>query len=504
MARIAVGGFQHETNTFAPTKAGLEAFLQGGAWPGLLEGEAIFPATRGINLPVAGFCEAVAAAGHDLVGLAWAAAEPSNVVTERAFEAIAGKISDRLAAAGRVDALYLDLHGAMVTEQLADGEGELLRRLRMQLGPDLPIAVSLDLHANVSEEMVAESDLLAIYRTYPHIDMAETGALAAAWLERYLAGGLRHAAYRQIPFLIPLTTGCTDLEPAGGLYATLARMELESGAALSFACGFALADTPVCGPSVVAYADSAAQAGELAEALAAAVEAAEPDFVAPVYSPEDGVAKALRIAKEARRPVVLADTQDNPGAGGNGDSVGLLQALIAQAAKGAILGLLNDPGCAEQAHVLGVGGKARFSLGAKSGIPGHWPLEVEAKVAALGDGRFVCTGPFSLGSRMDLGRMALLDIEGISVAVSSRKTQAADKEMFRHLGVEPVAAPILGLKSSVHFRADFAPIAEEILVIAAPGPNPVDHLQLDYKRLRPSLRLMPMGPRFAQGDSPRS
>ncbi len=496
MARIAVGGFQHETNTFAPTKADLGVFLTGGGWPGLLEGDAIFEGTRGINLPVAGFVQAALGAGHELVGLAWAAAEPSDVVTERAFETIAGKISDRLAAAGRIDALYLDLHGAMVTEHLADGEGELLRRLRTQVGPDLPIVVSLDLHANVSPEMVEEADLLTIYRTYPHIDMAETGARCAAQLEHIFAGGLQYRGYHQLPFLIPLTAGCTDQEPSADLYRALADLERESGAALSFACGFSPADTPVCGPSVLAYADEEASAERLAQRLAEMVLAEEKRFATPIFTAEAGVAEALKLAATASKPIVLADTQDNPGAGGNGDTVGLLQAMVAQSAKGAVLGLLADPESAEQAHALGEGATASFRLGAKSGISGHQPFETEACVVKLGDGRFTCTGPFYLGSRMELGPMALLDIHGVLVAVCSRKTQAADQAMFRHLGVEPSAAPILGLKSSVHFRADFTPIAEQILVVVAPGPNPVDHLLLDYKRLRPGIRLMPMGPAY--------
>ncbi len=498
MARIAVGGFQHETNTFAPTKADLDAFVTGGGWPGLLEGDAVFSGTEGINLPVAGFVQAARGAGHELVGLAWAAAEPSDVVTERAYETIAGKISDRLAVAGPIDALYLDLHGAMVAEHLPDGEGELLRRLRMQVGPDLPIVVSLDLHANVSLEMAEEADLLTIYRTYPHIDMAETGARAAALLDRLLAGGLQYRGYRQIPFLIPLTAGCTDQEPAAGLYRALAELERETGTALSFACGFSPADTPVCGPTVLAYADTEVEAERLVAHLADLVSGEEARFASQIYSAEEGVAEALKLAAAAEKPIVLADTQDNPGAGGNGDTVGLLQALVAQGAEGAVLGLLADAESAAQAHALGEGASARFTLGAKSGIPGHEPFETEARVVKLGDGRFTCTGPFYLGSRMELGPMALLEVGGVKVALCSRKTQAADQEMFRHLGVEPIEAPILGLKSSVHFRADFTPIAEAILVVAAPGPNPVDHLKLDYKRLRPGIRLMPLGPTHPQ------
>ena len=193
--------------------------------------------------------------------------------------------------------------------------------------------------------------------------------------------------------------------------------------------------------------------------------------------------------------MVLADTQDNPGAGGNGDTTRLLAALLARRAPGAT-GAVDRPASAAQAHVVGVGRKAIFTLGEISGVPGHKPLGGEFSVLALGDGRFTCTGPMFQGFRMDLGPMALLEKDGVRVALASRKCQAADQEMFRHLGVEPKRERILALKSSVHFRADFEPIAREVLVVAAPGPAKADPTMFSWKRLRPGLRLKPLGPAF--------
>ena len=499
--RIAVGGFQHETNTFAPRKAGYEVFATAGGWPALTGGAALFEAVAGINIPIAGFIETAQALGHEIVPLTWAAAEPSSYVTEDAFERIAGQIVSALEAAGPLDAAYLDLHGAMVSEHCQDGEGETLRRVRAVIGPDLPLVASLDLHANITPDMVALADALLVYRTYPHIDMAETGSRAARHLDALLKGSqARCKAYRQLPFLIDLTAGCTLHDPAKGVYAQVAALETGAVASVSFACGFGPADIRHCGPSLVAYAESQEAAETAADALLDYAVQREADFATEVWSPEKAVAHAMARAQGATRPVVLADTQDNPGAGAESDTVGLLAALVEQRAEDAVLAILFDKEAAAAAHAAGVGAEIALDLGAKSGLPGHSPYRATYRVAALGDGRFTGTGAFYRGARMQLGPMALLQVGGVGIVVSSRKLQAADQAIFRHLGVEPTEQKILALKSSVHFRADFQPIAEEVLVVAAPGPNPVDHRTLPYRNLRPGLRLMPLGPEFTPPD----
>ncbi len=496
MARIAIGGFQHETNTFAPIKADYRSFVEPGGWPGLTRGPAILKTLIGMNLPIAGFIEA-ARGGHELVPLAWAQATPAAHVTEDAFERIVGAILEDLRAALPVDAVYLDLHGAMVCEHLEDGEGEILARVRDAIGPGVPLAASLDLHANVTPRMVEQADLLIAYRTYPHIDMAGTGARTARYLESILAGRrMEGRAYRKLPFLIPLQAGCTMTEPARSLYGRLDEIEADQSASVSFAAGFGPADIWECGPAVLAYAPTQAAADRAADTLSAEIQDREADFVSPVWSPEDAVAHAMARAAGAGKPMVLADFQDNPGGGGSSDTVGLLTALVARDAQDAALAILFDPEAAAAAHRAGPGATLNIGLGAKSGMPGHTPLEGTFEVERLGDGCFTCTGPFARGRTMELGPMALLRLGGVRVVVASRKTQAADQEIFRHLGIEPSQQKILALKSSVHFRADFAPIAEEILVVKAPGANAIDYSELSYRNLRPGVRLMPMGPAF--------
>ncbi|MFN4088764.1 MAG: M81 family metallopeptidase [Alphaproteobacteria bacterium] len=497
--RIAIGGFHHETNTFAPSKAAYADFVRAGGWPGLSRGADLIPAVTGINIPSDGFVRVARAAGHDLVPLVWCNASPSAHVTEDAYERICGMMLEDLTAAGPLDAVYLDLHGAMVPEHLEDGEGELLRRVRALVGAETIVVGSLDLHANVTPAMIEASDLLDAFRTYPHIDMSDTGARTAQALERMFTQGKPAKAFRQLDFLIPINWQCTTIEPAATLYRRLEALATGEVYTLSFTPGFPPADIHHCGPAVFAYATGQQAADAAADALAGAIAAREADFAGRCWQPDEAVAEAVALAAAAARPVVLADTQDNPGGGGDGDTTGVLAALVRARAEVAVLGLLVDPTVAEQAHAAGEGATITADLGGKSGIPGDAPLSGRYRVERLSDGRFTGTGPFYGGSRMDLGPMALLRVEdapGVRVVLCCRKVQAADQAMFRHVGIEPAEQKILALKSSVHFRADFEPIAEDILVVLAPGPVVALPADLSYRNLRRGVRLGPLGRAF--------
>ena len=494
--RIAIGGFQHETNTFAPSKATYLNFERAKGWPGLQRGGEMLETMVARNLPIAGFIEQMKGTRHTLIPTAWAAAEPSAHVTEDAFERIAAMIVEAIRDA-RPDAVYLDLHGAMVTEHLDDGEGELLARVRRVVGERTPLMASLDLHANVTQKMVDCADALVGYRTYPHVDMADTGGRTAFLLSQRLDGMVRpHAAMRRIPFLIPLSAQCTDLEPSKTLYAELALLESASVPTLSFTPGFPAADFPECGPVVLAYGTSAGAANATADALARRIEAIESEFDAPVYSADEAVKRAMTIAGKASRPVVIADTQDNPGAGGDSDTTGMLRALLANRAQRAAIGVMVDPEAAKAAHHAGIGSEIELSLGGKSGVAGDAPLRARFRVQALSDGKLHCKGPFYRGAKMELGLSACLAIDGVRIVLASRKTQLADQELYRFVGIEPTGEAILVNKSSVHFRADFTPIAEEILVAKSPGPMIADPSEFAWTRLAPGLRLKPNGRPF--------
>lgn len=499
MARIAVGGFQHETNTFAPSPADYAAFESGGGWPGLCNGADIAVAVGGANIPAAGAFDALHAAGHSTIGLVWAAASPSDRVTADAFERIAGGMLDRLKAALPVDGVYLDLHGAMVSERFDDGEGELLRRVRALVGGRVPIVASLDLHANVTRQMFALADALVIYRTYPHVDMAETGARAAGLLNQMLASGRRPAkAFHTFDYLTGIPSQCSFIEPCKGLYELIEALDRRHGVTLSFAPGFPMADFAECGMSITGYGASRESLQAAMAELKDAIVAAEKDFALELLSPEEAIHRALQTGAIGL-PTVLADTQDNPGAGGNGDTTGLLTAMLAIRPPDTVLGMLIDPPAALLAHEVGRGNTADFSLGAISGVPGIAPVRARFRVEALGDGAFVGTGPFYRNFKMHMGPMAALrsvDAPGVRVVLATTKCQTADQEMFRHVGIEPKLQRIVAVKSSVHFRADFQPIAREVLVVKSPGPALADPAEFAWSKLRRGLRLRPLGPVF--------
>jgi microcystin degradation protein MlrC len=497
MTRIAVGAFLHETNTFAPTRATYDDFVHGGGWPSMAHGADVLKVMRKINVGLAGFVEAAEANGWELVPTISAAASPSAHVTRDAFERVMKEMVDGIAAAGPIDAVYLDLHGAMVTEHYDDGEGETLARVRKVIGKDLPLVVSLDLHANVSPEMMEHADALIAYRTYPHIDMADTGRACARHLGLLLKTKTRFAkAFRQLPFLIPISWQCTFDQPAKGIYQKLAALESDAVPTLSFAPGFPAADIRDCGASVFAYGRTQADADAAADKLAALVESHEDDFAGRIYSPDDGVRLAMELARSASKPIVIADTQDNPGAGGDSDTTGMLRALVRNKATAAT-GAIYDPAAAKAAHDAGEGATVTLSLGGKSGIPGDSPYTETFVVEKLSDGHFIAPGPYYGGREMEMGPSACLRIGDVRVVVSSHKAQLADQAMYRYVGIEPTAQPILVNKSSVHFRADFEPIAEKLLICAAPGAMPADTSVLPWTRLRPGVRLKPNGKPFA-------
>ncbi len=505
MTRIAVGGFLHETNTFAPTKAGYADFVHGGGWPAMTQGADLLKTMRNINVGLAGFVEAAEAQGWELVPTIFAAASPSAHVTEDAYERIAGVMVDGIRNAGPLDAVYLDLHGAMVTEHLDDGEGEILARVRGVIGNELPLVVSLDLHANVTPEMVERADALIAYRTYPHIDMADTGRAAARHLALLLRSRRKLAkAFRQLPFLIPISWQCSNDQPARGIYRKLAAMQNDAVPTLSFCPGFPAADFFHCGPSVFAYGVTQADADRAADKLAALIESHENDFDGRIYSPDEGVRLAMELAKAASKPVIIADTQDNPGAGGDSDTTGMLRALVRNRATRAAIGAIYDPASARAAHAAGVGATVTLALGGKSGITGDAPYEETFVVEKLSDGQFVAPGPYYGGRDMDMGPSAALRIGGVRVVVSSHKAQLADQSMFRYVGIEPTAQAILVNKSSVHFRADFEPIAAKLLICAAPGAMPADTSALPWTKLRPGIRLKPNGLTFVPPVKSRS
>lgn len=492
--RILVAGLLHETNTFAPTPAQYANFVNGEGFPGMRHGTNLFDLTT-VNIPMGGFLQSMQGSGHELIPVIWAAASPSGPVAADAFERIVGQITDACEAE-QPDAVYLDLHGAMVTDKYDDGDGEILRRVRSIVGMKTPIVVSLDLHANLSDEMFGIADAMVAYRTYPHVDMAETGSRAAELLTRIFNGEQLQCERRRIPFLIPINTGCTFLEPAKALYRTLDQLPA-SDLVLSIAAGFPAADVESCSPVVFGYGTDTEHLRRVVDELEAAVNRAEPDFVQVLLTPEEAVDRAVTISEGQSRPVVIADTQDNPGAGGNSTTTGMLKALLDANAKKSVLASMFDSGIAAAAHEAGEGGRIAVTF-AGSASTGDYPLTGQFEVVALSDGHIRFDGPMMNGNELELGMTAVIRSGNVHVIVTSRKAQIMDRNQLRMAGIVPEDQLILVLKSSVHFRADFQPIASEVLVACAPGPMAAIPSTLPWKNLPAGMRLGPMGPEFVR------
>jgi microcystin degradation protein MlrC len=495
--RIAVGGFMHETNTFQPVLTTYKDFAEAGDRAPLTRGAAVLTRFDGSNQSVAGSIAVLRAAGATLLPLVWASATPAGYVTRDAFERIAAMLIEDLRAALPLDGICLSLHGAMVAEDIEDAEGELLERIRAVVGPALPVVASLDLHSNTTPRMFALSDGLVGYCTYPHVDMAETGEKAARLLAEILVRGEKpHKAYHQLPYLIPLTWQCSTIEPSKSIYAEAARLIGTGVAATSFTPGFPAADIRDCGASVFVYGWDREAVERGAERLYRMVLDAEPDYAGRLWSPDEAVREAMQRTRSDARPVLLADTQDNPGVGGSSDTVGLLAAMLRNRAERAVLGLLHDPKAALAAHQSGLGADLTIGIGAGSGQWGEAPVRSTWRVERLGDGAMTCRGPMLNGWPLALGPMALLRSGGVSVVVSTKKFQPMDPEPFLHLDVEPAKQRIVALKSSVHFRAAFESMAQAVLVVESPGAMIVDPVNLPFTRLRPGLRMRPRGPEF--------
>jgi microcystin degradation protein MlrC len=379
----------------------------------------------------------------------------------------------------------------MVCTHVADGDGELLRRIRNAVGVATPVVATLDLHANIRDAMVAEASVLEAFRTYPHVDMRDTGVRAANHLDLLLKNNLTRypaTAIRRTNFLIPPVWGCTLVDPARSIYQHLCNQIRGKVGGISLACGFPLSDVPEAGPAIVAYGFNETSVNEAADSLLAEIEGRENEFSGHLYNIEEAVTEAIRLSASAKGPVILTDNQDNPGGGGPGDTTEILAALVSHNAKDALVGVISDPQAVQAAHTAGITAKINLSLGGRSGYPGSHPYSAEYQVLAVSDGRFRATGPMLDGAEIDLGPTALLEVGGVRVVVGSKTVQTMDQSMFRHLDIEPARQKIIAIKSSVHFRNDSQAICAAVLPVISPGPVIVDLSAVAFQD--PRLKLL--------------
>src|SRR5437016_4899476 len=432
--RFFVAMFSHETNTFSTIPTDRRQFEA----RDLRYGGELLEAYRGTGTCLGGMIEAAGARGVTLVPSLAAAASPAGRVTADFYEATTRRLLDDLRGPGRLAGVLLDLDGPMVPEGLEDGEGDLLRAVRATVGSAVPVVATLDFHANVTAEMVRHTTLLHGYKTYPHVDMDARGREATERLRDVVAKRRRPTvAWRQPPLIPPIAGQLTARGPMRRLYDRAAEMERDPRVVtISIFAGFPLADIRDAGLSVYVATDG------------------DPDIA------------------------------DNTGGGAAGDTTEILRELLRVGARPATVACVWDADAVQACARAGVGATVTVDVGGKVDPSHGAPVRVTGRVRTLGDGRFVHKGPMLRGLEGRLGPTAVLDVNDLKIILISLRWQTLDPEMLRVVGVDPAAERILVVKSSVHYRAAFEPLAHAIIEVDAPGLSSSNLARFTFKHVR--------------------
>ena len=401
-----------------------------------------------------------------------------------AYRGTAQRLLEDLKSSGSLDGILLDLHGAMVPQSSEDGEGNLLRAVREAVGPSVPVAVTLDFHANVTADMVRHATLLHGYKTYPHLDMDARGREATERLLDVAAGRIRPTvAWRQPPLLPPIAGQLTARGPMRRLYDMAAEMEKDPKVvSISVFAGFPLADIKDAGLSIYVATDGDQRlADELTDRLAATAWEHRREFLHTAVPVGEAVARALAADG---RPVILADIADNTGGGAGGDTTEILRELLRVGARQTTVACLWDAEAVQACVKAGVGATVTVRVGGKVDPSHGAPIEVTGRVRTLSDGRFVHKGPMFRGLEGRLGPTAVLDVNDLKIILISLRWQTLDPEMLRVVGIDPTAEKILVVKSSVHYRAAFEPLAHAIIEVDAPGLSSSNLARFTFKHVR--------------------
>lgn len=468
--RVAVGMISHETNTFSPIQTPIEAFAEERI--GILEGEELLNRLQGTKTGIGGFLDVAAGQRWEMVGTVAASATPSANIPAGVHDDLKGRMIDRLKAAGDVDGVLLHLHGAMLSENANDAEGDICRAVREVIGPDVPLLVELDLHGNITADFCSVVDGVFAYDTNPHIDAYERGVDAATCLADIFNGDIsRPSVFISKPPMLPATINMRTVE--GPMQKLMERArEWEAGPGIikvGVFGGFPFADFDQAGTSMLVTATDPENGRKCANDMGHFAWSIRDEFLKTIPTVEEAVEQALKLVEQpGDGPVSLADVADNPGGGGSGDTTELLRELLRRGAKGAAA-CVWDPETVQQAMEMGVGAEGTFRIGGKAAPEYGEPLEVQGRVALLSDGRFIGHGPVVRGQPVNCGPTALIDVNGLKLVVVSIRQAANDRGYFRVAGVQPEHEPLLVIKSRGHFRADFEPISRAIIEVDAPG-----------------------------------
>lgn len=477
--RIAIGCIGHETNTFSPVPTTLDNFKKGTYH----RGNDIIAAFQGTRTITGGFLDVADQLNLQPVPLLWAFATPSGIVEQAAYQTLKAELLTLLRNAGKLDGVFLDLHGAMVTAELEDAEGDLIQAVRETVGAT-PIVTTLDLHANITAKMAHYADVIIGFDTYPHIDCYERGFEAGQLLFGMNAGKIRPTmAHRQLPLLTAPPAQCTMKSPMTEVLKALHTLETEPGVVTAtLSMGFPFADITDAGVSILVTTNGdMALAEAYADQFAFDIWEMRTQFTFNLHTVES----AIELANQTDgQPIVLADGADNPGGGGPCDGTTILQKFIEADVQDAVIAVIADAESVARAIEAGVGNHVQLNVGGKTDAQHGAPIALTGYVKTLSDGRYVLKGPMGRGPLGQMGATAVIQVGGIEIILTEKRIQPYDAEVLRSVGIEPLARKLIALKSAVHFRADYTPIAHQILEVDTPGVHSPNLFSYRYQKLR--------------------
>lgn len=459
--RIGVFGIHQECNTFSPILTTLEDFH-------LRLGADMVEHWRGTRTEIGGFLDVLNRPNVEIVPLLLGWAITKGRIVESEFARMKQILADQLRAALPLDGMLIALHGAMCAEGADDAEGALLEVVRGVVGNSLPVCLTLDLHANVTERMCRLADAVIGYRTYPHQDLYETATTAGELLLRILAGEPRPRTFMQkVPMIVPGENMQTAYGPFAEVWSyakSLHTPEIESYSIFGVQ---AWLDIEEMGGAVLAVTNhDEGKARDFCRKVGKRMWDLKKEFEVNFPPPAVAIKEALETPGQ---PVVLSESSDSPTAGSPGDSSDMLRALLAGAPGVPATLWLRDVAAVELAENAGVGGRLHVSLGGAYDKINRQPITVDAEVLRFSDGDFVMTGSQYHGMKTSMGRAAILQVGAVTVLVSKLPAINIDPQLFRSQGIEPRDQKIVVVKSATAFRAEYKPFAAKIIMVDTPG-----------------------------------
>jgi len=492
--KILIGEIAHETNTFANEKTTVESFKE---WE-WIHGDEILQKHRKVRDYLGGMMERAEETGVEIIPLFSAFAMPSGVITKETYNVLLQELTNSIKAVKEYDAICLALHGAGVAEDEDDLEGGILSAIREVVGYKIPVVVTLDLHGNITDQMVQEADVLLGVNFYPHVDCFERGIEAIDITRKILSGELQpKMSLKKLPLMIPTST--TNLPPAKNINELCWAHEVnEKIIDCTFFHGFPYTNIPEVGVSVVTVTNNDQElADQAAEEIALEIWNTKEMFFPDIINPDEGIKRALKIEG---KPIVINETSDNPGGGTPGDGTHLLSAMIEANLENACFSFIYDPEVVNIAHNSGVGATIDVLLGGKTDDLHGKPLKVTAYVKTLADGRFIQSSQMGKGAKVNYGKSARLVVGDIDIVVCSKRSQTLDEQIFLLHGIDIRSYKIVALKSSQHFRAGFEPLAHTIITVDSPGLSSFNLFSFEHSRLAKEVYPFKKDVEFLQKD----